>query len=83
MLAEGKANRQIASELGISVRTIELHRSRIMRKFRVRSLAGIVYRAMENGIVARRRSRSNSPVSLKKSKSLMGILDTHRIALRA
>jgi two-component system response regulator FixJ len=42
MLAEGKANKVIANELGISSRTIEAHRARIMEKLEVGSLADIV-----------------------------------------
>ena len=42
MLAEGKANKVIANELGISSRTIEAHRARIMEKLEAGSLADIV-----------------------------------------
>lgn len=38
----GKANKVIASELGISERTVELHRSRVMRKLEARSLAELI-----------------------------------------
>lgn len=38
----GKANKVIASDLGISERTVELHRARIMRKMHARSLAELV-----------------------------------------
>jgi len=34
----GRANKAIAAELGISERTVELHRARIMRKLKARSL---------------------------------------------
>lgn len=54
LLAEGKANRQIANELGISVRTVEVHRARVMRKLHVRSLVELVYYAMDHGIIQRR-----------------------------
>ena len=54
LLAEGKSNKQIAAELGISVRTVESHRAHVMRKLHVRSLVGLVYYAMDHGIVARR-----------------------------
>ena len=50
LLTEGKANRQIASELGISVRTVEAHRARVMRKLHVRSLVELVYYAIDTGI---------------------------------
>lgn len=38
----GKANKVIAAELGISERTVELHRGRVMRKLKVRSLVELV-----------------------------------------
>jgi two-component system response regulator FixJ len=41
-MAEGQANKVMASELGISERTVELHRARVMQKMSVRSLAQLV-----------------------------------------
>lgn len=38
----GHANKVIAMDLGVSQRTIELHRARVMRKMAVRSLAELV-----------------------------------------
>jgi two-component system, LuxR family, response regulator FixJ len=38
----GQANKVVALELGISERTVELHRSRLMRKLEVRSLAELL-----------------------------------------
>ena len=37
LVVEGRANKLIADELGISVRTVEVHRSRIFDKMRVKS----------------------------------------------
>lgn len=45
-VTEGKANKLIAMELGISMRTVEAHRSRIFKKMGVRNavqLARAVY----------------------------------------
>src|ERR1700730_4890448 len=39
LLAEGKANKVIADDLGISIRTVETHRAIIMQKFGLHSLA--------------------------------------------
>jgi DNA-binding NarL/FixJ family response regulator len=50
LLSEGKSNRQMATELGISVRTVEAHRAHIMRKLRARSVVELVYYAMDHGI---------------------------------
>jgi two-component system, LuxR family, response regulator FixJ len=45
-IADGEANKKVAAELGISVRTAELHRARILQKMGVRSLAQLVQMLM-------------------------------------
>lgn len=45
LVVKGKANRAIADELGISAKTVEVHRSRVMSKMRVGSLAELVQHA--------------------------------------
>lgn len=42
MVVKGKKNRTIASSLGISIRTVELHRAKLMKKLRVRSLTELL-----------------------------------------
>jgi DNA-binding NarL/FixJ family response regulator len=51
LVAEGKSSKQIASLLGISVKTVEAHRLNIMRKLRLTSVSGLVRYAIRNGIV--------------------------------
>lgn len=46
LLVEGKQNKVIAQELGISPRTVELHRSKVMEKLRAHSLSEVVRAAM-------------------------------------
>jgi FixJ family two-component response regulator len=46
MIAEGLAKRAIASELGVSVRTVEHHRTQLMRKLQTNSLAGLLQFAL-------------------------------------
>ena len=41
-VVSGKINREIAEELGISVKTVEAHRARLMEKLAVDSVAGLV-----------------------------------------
>ena len=51
LLAEGNSNKQMASALGISVKTIEAHRANIMRKLHLRSVSDLVRYAIRNKIV--------------------------------
>jgi len=51
LVAEGNTNKDIASTLGISVKTIESHRANIMRKLRLRSVSDLVRYAIRNKIV--------------------------------
>ncbi len=41
-IVAGKLNKQIAAELGIAVKTVELHRSHLMHKLAVKSLAEVI-----------------------------------------
>ena len=41
-VADGQANKQVAAELGLSVKTIEIHRASLMKKMEVSSLAELV-----------------------------------------
>ncbi len=50
LLVEGNTNKQVASKLGISVRTAEAHRARLMRKLRLKSIVGLVRYAMARGL---------------------------------
>ncbi len=51
LLAEGRSNKEAASTLGISVKTIEAHRANIMRKLRLRSVSDLVRYAIRNKMV--------------------------------
>ncbi|OGT53552.1 MAG: hypothetical protein A3F17_00005 [Gammaproteobacteria bacterium RIFCSPHIGHO2_12_FULL_41_15] len=42
LIVEGKYNKVISIDLGIGEKTVEIHRSRIMRKMKVRTLAELV-----------------------------------------
>ncbi|MGB2899608.1 MAG: response regulator transcription factor [Candidatus Acidiferrum sp.] len=52
LLAEGKTNKEIAAKLGITVRTVETHRAKIMLKLGLHSLAEIIHYAMRHGIIS-------------------------------
>ena len=51
-LAEGKSNQEIAARLGITVRTVETHRSKIMLKLGLHSLAELIHYALDNEIIS-------------------------------
>lgn len=50
LIAEGLSNKEIASQLKLSVRTVESHREHIMRKLDIRSTAGLTKYAITAGI---------------------------------
>jgi DNA-binding NarL/FixJ family response regulator len=50
LIAEGKKTREIASILGVSIKTAESHRSRIMGKLQIRDTAGLVRYAIRKGL---------------------------------
>lgn len=52
LLAEGKSNKEVASALGVSVRTAEAHRAHLMHKLKLGSLSDLVRYAIRNKIVA-------------------------------
>jgi DNA-binding NarL/FixJ family response regulator len=51
LLAEGKSNKDVASALDLSLRTVETHRARILRKLGIDSLAGLVRYAVRQKII--------------------------------
>ena len=51
LIAEGYANKQIAAELGLSVKTVEKHRQQVMQKLDIHNIAGLVRHAVEKGII--------------------------------
>lgn len=51
LVAEGKRTREVAALLGVSVKTAEAHRARIMEKLGVRRTAGLVRYAVRRGLI--------------------------------
>jgi len=51
MIAEGVATKKIARRLGISVKTVETHRSQIMQRLNIYDIAGLVRYALRTGLV--------------------------------
>jgi len=51
LIAEGKANKQMAAELGIGLKTVEKHRQYVMRKLDIHDTAGLTRYAISAGII--------------------------------
>jgi DNA-binding NarL/FixJ family response regulator len=51
LIAEGFANKQIAGELGLSVKTVEKHRQQVMNKLNIHDTASLVRHAVAKGII--------------------------------
>ncbi|HTA31300.1 MAG TPA: response regulator transcription factor [Candidatus Cybelea sp.] len=51
LIAEGKANKETAAELGIGLKTVEKHREHLMHKLDIHDTAGLTRYAISTGIV--------------------------------
>ncbi len=53
MVAMGHTNREIATSLDISVRTVEVHRFNLMRRLNARNVAQLLRQALQQGLLPR------------------------------
>ncbi|MDR0901711.1 MAG: response regulator transcription factor [Opitutaceae bacterium] len=51
LVAEGAANKQVAAELGISIKTVEKHRQQLMNKLNIHETAGLTRHAIATGVI--------------------------------
>ena len=51
LIAEGKANKETAAELGISIKTVEKHRGNLMTKLDIHDTAGLTRHAIAAGVI--------------------------------
>jgi DNA-binding NarL/FixJ family response regulator len=51
LIAEGKANKQVAAELGVSFKTVDKHRQHLMGKLDIHDIAGLTRYAIAEGII--------------------------------
>jgi DNA-binding CsgD family transcriptional regulator len=54
LIAEGKANKQTAAKLGISIKTVEKHRQGLRNKLGIHDVAGLTRYAIATGRIAGR-----------------------------
>jgi DNA-binding NarL/FixJ family response regulator len=51
LIAEGKPNKQVAVELGVSFKTVDKHRQHLMAKLNIHDVAGLTRYAIAEGII--------------------------------
>ena len=51
LIAEGKPNKQVAAELGVSFKTVDKHRQQLMDKLNIHDIAGLTRYAIRAGII--------------------------------
>ena len=51
LIAEGKANKEIAADLGISIKTVEKHRGHLMEKLDIHETASLTRYAIDAGVI--------------------------------
>jgi DNA-binding NarL/FixJ family response regulator len=51
LIAQGNSSKEIARELGLSIKTVETHRTQIMDRLDIRDLAGLVRYAIRSGLI--------------------------------
>jgi DNA-binding NarL/FixJ family response regulator len=53
LIARGRTSREVGTQLGITLRTVQTHRSHIMRRLQVHTEAGLVHAALQMGFLDR------------------------------
>lgn len=51
LIADGKATKEIAWQLGLSPKTVESHRAQIMDRLQIRDIAGLIRYAFRHGLI--------------------------------
>jgi DNA-binding CsgD family transcriptional regulator len=51
LITEGKRTKELAALLGVSVKTAESHRTRLMDKLNIHETAGLVRYALQRGLI--------------------------------
>ena len=65
LIAQGLRNKEIAVEMGISIKTVEKHRQGVMNKLNIHDTAGLTRFALTNGMIpAKSPTASTGPVGI-------------------
>lgn len=51
LIAEGRTNREVADSLGLAVKTIDTHRTRLMGKLNIHDQTALVKYALRKGVI--------------------------------
>jgi DNA-binding NarL/FixJ family response regulator len=51
LIAQGRASKEIAYELGLSPKTVDVHRARIMERLRINDIASLTLYAVRKGLI--------------------------------
>jgi len=51
LIAQGKASKEIAFDLGLSPKTVDVHRARLMERLNIKDIAGLTLYAVRKGLV--------------------------------
>jgi len=54
LVAEGNTTKAIASKLGISAKTVDNHRTNLMRKLNIHDIASLTRHALDSGLIDRK-----------------------------
>jgi FixJ family two-component response regulator len=49
-IVEGESNKEIAYNMGLSPKTVDVHRAQVMKRLRVRSIVDLVKLAIREGV---------------------------------
>ena len=52
LLAEGRSNKEVATELGLSLYTVETHRANLLQKLNLRGIPELILYAVRKGVIA-------------------------------
>jgi DNA-binding NarL/FixJ family response regulator len=52
LIAEGNCNKEIATDMGISIKTVEKHRQELMTRLNIHTIAGLTRYALAKGVVS-------------------------------